>query len=87
MEYRKHDYNIPNPPEAGYRSLANVLIALAVSDLRLALRAKGNAAKVRTRESVQFLCDGKTAMLTDLDLREIVRKVFEEYGVDPPDYV
>lgn len=87
MEYRKHDYSVPNPPEAGYQSLANVLIALAVSDLRLALQANGNAAKVRAQESVQFLCDGRTAMLTGLNLREVVRKVFEECNADPIDFV
>ena len=82
-----YDYHVPNPPEPGYQSLANVLIALAVSDLRLALWAKGSAARARTRELAQFLCDGRTARLTDLDLREIIRKVFEEYGADPPDYM
>ena len=87
MEYRKHDYSVPNPPEAGYQSLANVLIALAVSDLRLALQANGNAAKVRAQESVQFLCNGRTAMLTGLNLREVVRKVFEECNADPIDFV
>ena len=87
MEYRKHDYSVPNPPEAGYQPLANVLIALAVSDLRLALQANGNAAKVRAQESVQFLCDGRTAMLTGLNLREVVRKVFEECNADPIDFV
>lgn len=87
MEYRKHDYSVPNPPEAGYQSLANVLIALAVSDLRLALQANGNAAKVRAQESVQFLCDGRTAMLTGLNLREVVRIVFEECNADPIDFV
>ena len=87
MMRQKNKHSVPDPPEPGYQSLANEILILAVSDLRLALQANGNAAKVRAQESVQFLCDGRTAMLTGLNLREVVRKVFEECNADPIDFV
>lgn len=75
---KRYSYSIPDPPEAGYQSLANVWIALTFWDLRLALRAKGPAAKARQQECIGFLCSNRTAALTNLNLPLLVKKVIEE---------
>ena len=75
---KRYSYSIPDPPEAGYQSLANVWIALTFWDLRLALRAKGPAAKARQQECIGFLCSKWTAALTNLELQRLVKLVMEE---------
>ena len=72
-------YRVANPPEAGYLSLANEIIAIAFSDLRLALRADGPAARERQRECMEFLCSDWAAGLTGVDLPLMGTKVIEEY--------
>ncbi len=73
-----HSYKIPDPPEAGFQSLANSLIALAFSDLRLALRAEGPAAERRKRECIDFICRDWTSVLTSTDLFLAVKRVVKE---------
>ena len=47
-------YVVPDPPEAGYQSLANAWIATIFSDLRLALRSKGPAAEALRQQVHRF---------------------------------
>ena len=78
MMRQKNKQSVPDPPEPGYQSLANEILILAVSDLRLALRTKGRAADARAQELISYLCDDRTSELTDADLPGVVRKVIEE---------
>lgn len=78
MMRQKNKHSVPDPPEPGYQSLANEILILAVSDLRLALRTKGRAADTRAQELISYLCDDRTSKLTDADLPGVVRKVIEE---------
>ena len=81
MRETKGSYKVANLPEAGYVSLANEILAFTFSDLRLALRAEGPAAKERQRECMDFLCSDWAAGLTGLDLPLMVTMVIAEYQV------
>lgn len=71
-------YVVPDPPEAGYQSLANAWIATIFSDLRLALRSKGPAAEALRQNCIDFLCSDFAESLVDVDLPVLVKKVIEE---------
>ena len=79
MRERNDRHRIPDPPEAGYLSLANEIIAVAFSDLRLALWADGPAARERQRECIEFLCSDWASGLTGVDLPRMVTIVIAEY--------
>lgn len=72
------DYSIPDPPDAGYESLANAILLSAVSDLRLALSAEGQAAREMKQECIEFLLSGPAGGLTHADLMVIVKKILEK---------
>ena len=72
------DYKIPDPPDAGYESLANALLLYTVSDLRLARSADGQAAREMKQECLNFLLSDLADGLTCSDLGEIVKKILEE---------
>ena len=72
------DFNLPDPHAAGYESLANAIILCAVSDLRLALSAEGQAARELKQECLNFLLSGLADRLTSADLSVIVKKILKE---------
>ena len=72
------DFNLPDPHDAGYESLANAIILCAVSDLRLALSAEGQAAREMKQECIEFLLSGLADRLTSADLSVIVKKILKE---------
>lgn len=72
------DFNLPDPHDAGYESLANAIILCAVSDLRLALSAEGQAAREMKQDCLDFLLSGLADRLTSADLSVIVKKILKE---------
>lgn len=72
------DFNLPDPPDAGYESLANAILLSAISDLRLALSAEGQAAQEMKQECIEFLLSGLGDRLTCTDLSVIVNRILKE---------